>query len=106
VSTAEWDTWLAGLADAADRLEAQLSAGETLAFPDLAPPPAEARTSGLPQEHLARAARLLDRLERLERIAAAQHDALRAQLSAIAAPRPHPMAVPSYELGSFFDVAG
>lgn len=104
--TADWVGWLDGLADVAARLEQQLQAGVPLDLPDLAPPPLGPDSPGLPREHLRRATELLDRLERLERIAQTQRDALGAQLIALAAPRPRPAAVPSYELGAAFDVAG
>lgn len=106
MTATDWDLWLDGLAEAATRLEAQLAAGEPLSFPDLTPPPVGPDSPGLPREHLPRASDLLDRLERLERIAETQRDAVRAQLHALATPRPRRSAVPSYELGSVFDVAG
>ncbi|MDQ1287667.1 MAG: hypothetical protein QG622_1232 [Actinomycetota bacterium] len=106
MSVAEWDSWLGDLTDAANRLEAQLAAGEPLAFPDLPPPPVHSDSPRLPSEHLSRAAGLLDRLERLERIAETQRDALHAQLHTLAVPRPRRTEVPSYELGAVFDAAG
>lgn len=101
----DWEDWLGGLAEAASRLERQLTDGELLDFPDLAPPPIGPDSPGLPGELLPRAVRLLDRLERLERIALTQRDSLVTRLRALPAPRRHP-AVPGYELGGALDVAG
>lgn len=104
--SAVWLSWLDGLAEAVDGLEAQLAAGELLSFPDLAAPPVGPGSPGLPSDLLPRAGRLLDRLERLERVAHTQRDRLASQLHGLATPRPRPAAVPSYELGRAIDIAG
>lgn len=101
-----WDLWLDDLEDAAVRLDELVAAGEPLTFPELPPPPAGPGAAGLPPEHLPRAGRLLDRLERLERVVEARRDALGVQLQALHLPRPRPSGVPSHEIGAVFDVAG
>jgi hypothetical protein len=101
-----WQTWLDGLAEAAERLEQQLASGELLSFPDLTAPPVNPDSAGVPAEYLPRAVRALDRLERLERVATAQRDTLATQIHSLAGRRPRPVAIPSYELGSALDVAG
>ena len=106
MTTAAWDAWFGGLDAAAAQLEQQLAAGELLDFPDLPPPPLGPDCPGLPPELLGRATRLLNRLERLERIATAQRDSVAAQLLQLRRPRPQPAAVPSYELGRAIDIAG
>ena len=78
MTTAAWDDWFGRLDSAADALERQLADGALLDFPDLPPPPLGPECPGLPRELLGRATRVLNRLERLERIATAQrhHNAL------------------------------
>jgi hypothetical protein len=106
VSTADWDAWFGNLDAAAARLDQQLEDGALLDFPDLPPPPLGPECPGLPPELLGRATRVLNRLERLERIATAQRDSLASQLLQLRPPRPRPHAVPSYELGRAIDIAG
>jgi hypothetical protein len=106
MSVDRWEDWLAGLADAATRLEQQLADGELLSFPDLTPPPLSPDSPGLPGELLPRAARLLDRLERLERIAQTQCDSVVARLRRLPVPRRPTAAVPNYDLGGAIDIAG
>jgi hypothetical protein len=103
---AVWDHWLDGLADAAEGLERQLAANDVLDFPDLAPPPLDSESDGLPAELLPRARELLDRLDRLERIAQTQRDKVASELRRVAVPRPRPAALRGYEVGATLDVAG
>jgi hypothetical protein len=49
---------------------------------------------------------VLDRLERLERVAQTQRDSLANRLHSLAVSRPRPSGVPGYELGAALDVAG
>jgi hypothetical protein len=101
-----WDEWLDGLEEAAAELERQLADGELLSFPDLTTPPLEPSAPRMPGEHVPRAGQLLDRLERLERIAQTQRDSVVTQLHQLPPPRRHPGTVPSYELGGAIDIAG
>ena len=104
---ADWSAWLEALATAAQELEGRLDRDELAWFPDLTELPEQPSTAGPPPPPVLDSAQLLlERLQRLERRTEARRDHVRAQLTALAVPRPRGFAVPAYELGATLDVAG